>query len=326
MEPAAHELRTDASLRGVVSNAPLMGCAGGRGKRRGWRFSGTAGLGRGSAARMSDLRPGHKRASWGCSRAVPKRAVGPLTWARPGSLTGRTNSSIAGRLSNSVIALSKEDAAEDPPDTDQRTGLFAKLAPNGGRRHTRAPCNCWRIQLRQTIEDALSEARSQRRSEPHLRGQLRHAGRRRADHGRRRTATMSYQHAIRMLAQAHAAATDAGPADTDGISIKLSALHPRYEDAQRERVLAELVPRVRRLCEQRNAHHRPLMLKRLWSLDVFEALLQRAHAIRRGTGFGSALQAYQTRSLEPIEHVGALGTQYGVAADVPPGWGAPIPG
>ena len=54
----------------------------------------------------------------------------------------------------------------------------------------------------------------------------------------------SYQHAIRMLAQAHAAATDAGPADTDGISIKLSALHPRYEDAQRERVLAELVPRV----------------------------------------------------------------------------------
>src|SRR5439155_22194606 len=35
-----------------------------------------------------------------------------------------------------------------------------------------------------------------------------------------------------------------------GISIKLSALHPRYEYAQRERVLAELVPRVRALVER----------------------------------------------------------------------------
>ena len=34
------------------------------------------------------------------------------------------------------------------------------------------------------------------------------------------------------------------PAQNDGISIKLSALHPRYEDAQHERVMAELVPRV----------------------------------------------------------------------------------
>jgi RHH-type proline utilization regulon transcriptional repressor/proline dehydrogenase/delta 1-pyrroline-5-carboxylate dehydrogenase len=32
----------------------------------------------------------------------------------------------------------------------------------------------------------------------------------------------------------------------DGISIKLSALFSRYEDAQRDRVFAELVPRVQR--------------------------------------------------------------------------------
>ncbi len=38
-------------------------------------------------------------------------------------------------------------------------------------------------------------------------------------------------------------------AQNDGISIKLSALHPRYEDAQRRRVMAELVPRVWTLCE-----------------------------------------------------------------------------
>ena len=51
------------------------------------------------------------------------------------------------------------------------------------------------------------------------------------------------------------------PERNDGISIKLSALHPRYEDAQRERVMRELVPRVWQLCElaarrQHQPHHR----------------------------------------------------------------------
>ena len=47
-------------------------------------------------------------------------------------------------------------------------------------------------------------------------------------------------------------ATAADPAQpvqaNDGISIKLSALHPRYEALQQERVMAELVPRVWGLC------------------------------------------------------------------------------
>ena len=34
-----------------------------------------------------------------------------------------------------------------------------------------------------------------------------------------------------------------------GISIKLSALHPRYSRAQRQRVMGELLPRVLELCE-----------------------------------------------------------------------------
>ena len=52
----------------------------------------------------------------------------------------------------------------------------------------------------------------------------------------------SYQNAIRALAKG---ANGAGACETnDGISIKLSALHPRYEDAHQARVMAELVPRV----------------------------------------------------------------------------------
>lgn len=103
----------------------------------------------------------------------------------------------------------------------------------------------------------------------------------------------------------------------DGISIKLSALHPRYEETQRERVLAELVPRVWGLCEQAARANINLTIDaeevdRLeLSLDVFEALAARvAQHQPQWRGFGLALQAYQTRALELIAHVTALARRY----------------
>ena len=42
--------------------------------------------------------------------------------------------------------------------------------------------------------------------------------------------------------------------DRPGISVKLSALHPRYEAIARERVLAELTPRVLELARKAKAH------------------------------------------------------------------------
>lgn len=232
------------------------------------------------------------------------------------SFEGAGDSALA-RLSNSVIALSKRTL----PDADQPPGLFAKL---GAKTVVAATLRAVQLLARQfvlgqTIEDALSEAKAQRRAEGHLRfsfDMLGEGARTMADADRY---FASYQHAIRMLAQAHAATADAGPTETDGISIKLSALHPRYEDAQRERVMTELVPRVWQLCEMAANARINLTIDaeevdRLeLSLDVFEALLQ---LIQRNypswSGFGLALQAYQTRALELIEHVGARGRSYGV--------------
>ena len=56
----------------------------------------------------------------------------------------------------------------------------------------------------------------------------------------------AYQRAIAVIASGRGAgaARSAGPQARDEISVKLSALYPRYEDAQRERVFAELLPRV----------------------------------------------------------------------------------
>ncbi|MES2949259.1 MAG: L-glutamate gamma-semialdehyde dehydrogenase [Pseudomonadota bacterium] len=105
----------------------------------------------------------------------------------------------------------------------------------------------------------------------------------------------------------------------DGISIKLSALHPRYEDAHSARIMAELVPRVWGLCQRAAAANINLTVDaeevdRLeLSLAVFEALLAKvAEHHPNWRGFGLAMQAYQTRSLELIGHITALARRYKV--------------
>jgi RHH-type proline utilization regulon transcriptional repressor/proline dehydrogenase/delta 1-pyrroline-5-carboxylate dehydrogenase len=109
------------------------------------------------------------------------------------------------------------------------------------------------------------------------------------------------------------------PERNDGISIKLSALHPRYEDAQSQRVMDELVPRVWSLCELAARANINLAIDaeevdRLeLSLQVFGALVERvAQHYPQWTGFGLALQSYQTRSLELIDYLTALARQHHV--------------
>ncbi len=55
---------------------------------------------------------------------------------------------------------------------------------------------------------------------------------------------LSYSKAITAIA---AACKSKDIRENPGISVKLSALHPRYEVAKRDRVMKELVPRVRAL-------------------------------------------------------------------------------
>ncbi|HEV7393994.1 MAG TPA: proline dehydrogenase family protein, partial [Burkholderiales bacterium] len=103
---------------------------------------------------------------------------------------------------------------------------------------------------------------------------------------------------------------DASPEVRDGISIKLSALFPRYEELQRARVLRELAPRAWMLCERAARAGINLTIDaeesdRLeLSLDVFEALMKRVIDEYPGwSGFGLAIQAYQTRALDAVMHV-----------------------
>jgi RHH-type transcriptional regulator, proline utilization regulon repressor / proline dehydrogenase / delta 1-pyrroline-5-carboxylate dehydrogenase len=91
-----------------------------------------------------------------------------------------------------------------------------------------------------------------------------------------------------------------------GISVKLSALHPRFEAISRERVVAELPPRVTELARMARAHDLGFTIDaeeadRLeLSLEVIGAVLADP-ALRTWEGFGLAVQAYQKRALAVVD-------------------------
>ena len=94
--------------------------------------------------------------------------------------------------------------------------------------------------------------------------------------------------------------------DNPGISIKLSALHPRYEVSQENRVKTELVPRVKELVLMAKDAQMGLNIDaeeadRLdLSLDVIEAVL-RATEFDGWNGFGVVVQAYGKRAAAVID-------------------------
>jgi RHH-type proline utilization regulon transcriptional repressor/proline dehydrogenase/delta 1-pyrroline-5-carboxylate dehydrogenase len=97
----------------------------------------------------------------------------------------------------------------------------------------------------------------------------------------------------------------AGSAGRPGISVKLSALHPRYEAISRERVLAELTPRLIELAQLAKAHDLQVPVDaeeadRLeLSLDIIGRVIADA-SLSGWEGFGLAVQAYQKRALALI--------------------------
>ncbi|MBB3064444.1 bifunctional proline dehydrogenase/L-glutamate gamma-semialdehyde dehydrogenase PutA [Limibacillus halophilus] len=95
-------------------------------------------------------------------------------------------------------------------------------------------------------------------------------------------------------------------ADSPGISVKLSALHPRYEFSQRDRVMKELMPRLLQLAVEAKELDIGLTVDaeevdRLdLSLDVIEAVSSSSE-IKGWHGYGLAIQGYQKRARPLID-------------------------
>src|SRR5690606_11275580 len=110
-------------------------------------------------------------------------------------------------------------------------------------------------------------------------------------------------------------AGDRPPPERPGISVKLSALHPRFEAVKRERVIEELVPRLVELARKAKSHDLNLTVDaeeadRLEiSLDVIAAALADP-SLAGWNGFGLAIQAYQKRAPAVVDWVADLAERH----------------
>jgi RHH-type proline utilization regulon transcriptional repressor/proline dehydrogenase/delta 1-pyrroline-5-carboxylate dehydrogenase len=151
----------------------------------------------------------------------------------------------------------------------------------------------------------------------------------------RDTEARGYRHSYDMLGEAALNATDAqryfdayagaidaigasvadDPAvplhERPGISVKLSALHPRFDSLQAERVRSELLPRIQELCLRARRWGIGLNLdaeesERLEpTLDLF-ARLAHDPALAGWDGLGIVVQAYQKRAVALVEWLAQL--------------------
>ncbi|MFY7959023.1 MAG: bifunctional proline dehydrogenase/L-glutamate gamma-semialdehyde dehydrogenase PutA, partial [Elsteraceae bacterium] len=160
--------------------------------------------------------------------------------------------------------------------------------------------------LGQTIGEALDRAGSRSGRVYRYSFDMLGEGARTAEDAKRYAA--SYAAAIEAIGKA---AGNQQLPDRPGISVKLSALHPRYEALSRARVMAELTPIVASLARAARAHDLNFTIDaeeqdRLeLSLGVIEEVASDP-ALAGWDGFGLAIQAYGKRVLAVIEWVANL--------------------
>ena len=160
--------------------------------------------------------------------------------------------------------------------------------------------------LGQSIDDALKRARSSEANGFRYSYDMLGEGARTWDDAKRYA--RSYADAIERIGRA--AGNKALP-DRPGISVKLSALHPRYEARKRQQVMEQLCPTLLHLAEAAKSYDLNFTVDaeeqdRLeLSLDVIGEVFA-SRALRDWDGFGLAVQAYGKRALPVIEWTAEL--------------------
>ncbi|MFD1623381.1 bifunctional proline dehydrogenase/L-glutamate gamma-semialdehyde dehydrogenase PutA [Azospirillum griseum] len=239
--------------------------------------------------------------------------IGGADWTRH---LGKADSLFV-NASTWALMLTGKVVRLDDEDQRQPAGLLDRLVSRAGEPVIRqAMMQAMRILGRQfvmgrSIEEALDRARdSEKLGYRYSYDMLGEAARTQADADRYQE---TYGRAIEAIGKARGNRT---VLTSPGISVKLSAIHPRYEIAQQARVMAELRPRLLELALKAKAAGIHLTVDaeesdRLdLSLDVIEAVFSDP-ALNGWEGFGLAVQAYQKRALPVIEWLGNLAARVG---------------
>jgi RHH-type transcriptional regulator, proline utilization regulon repressor / proline dehydrogenase / delta 1-pyrroline-5-carboxylate dehydrogenase len=225
-----------------------------------------------------------------------------------GDFVHHETKSSAFLVNASAWALGMSARVIQPGETPQ--GTLGRLAKRLGVPAVRAATRqAMRLMgshfvLGETIEAALARANSA--AAPRYSFDMLGEGARTADDAER------YFNAYASAIQSIGRATDDRPLpDRPGISVKLSALHPRFEAFSQKRVIAELVPRLVDLARMAKTYDLNFTIDaeevdRLeLSLEVIAAAFGDA-SLTGWDGFGLAIQAYQKRAAAVIDYADEL--------------------
>src|ERR1700712_2342273 len=227
-----------------------------------------------------------------------------------GDFVHHETKSSAFLVNASAWALGMSARVIQPGETPQ--GTIGRLAKRLGAPAVRAATRqAMRLMgshfvLGETIEAALARAQPRAAGAPRYSFDMLGEGARTAADAERYF--NSYASAIEAIGRA----ADHRPLpDRPGISVKLSALHPRFDALSRERVMTELVPRLIALARRAKAYDLNFTVDaeeadRLeLSLEVIAAAFGDA-SLAGWDGFGLAIQAYQKRAEAVIDHIDGL--------------------
>jgi len=227
-----------------------------------------------------------------------------------GDFVHHETKSSAFLVNASAWALGMSARVIQPGETPQGTigRLTKRLGAPAVRAATRQAMRLMgnHFVLGETIEAALERARPHSAHPPRYSFDMLGEGARTAEDATRYF--NSYASAIEAIGRS---ADNRPLPDRPGISVKLSALHPRFEAVSHQRVMSELVPRLIDLARQAKAHDLNFTVDaeeadRLeLSLDVIAAAFGDP-SLAGWDGFGLAIQAYQKRASEVIDYVDNL--------------------
>lgn len=123
----------------------------------------------------------------------------------------------------------------------------------------------------------------------------------------------AYEQAIKVIGKA---AKGRGPRKSPGISVKLSAIHPRYDFAKYDRVMEEIPAKLKALCVMAKKYDIGLTVDAEESerLDISLDIIEKVYSdpdLDGWDGFGLAVQAYQKRAIFVIEWLRELSLKVG---------------
>src|SRR4030088_1327113 len=227
-----------------------------------------------------------------------------------GDFVHHETKSSAFLVNASAWALGMSARVIQPGETPQ--GTIGRLAKRLGVPAVRAATrHAMRLMgshfvLGETIESALA------RAQPHSAGTARYSFDMLGEGARTATDAVRYFNSYASAIEAIGLTADDRPLpDRPGISVKLSALHPRFEAVSHRRVMMELVPRLIDLARRAKAYDLNFTVDaeeadRLeLSLEVIAAAFSDA-SLSGWDGFGLAIQAYQKRAEAVIDYADKL--------------------